>query len=137
MRPGYRNTAVPDPASYLLPYHSCFCLNGYFYGLNTDGMIRKIGDFLESWKYETEMTLKLFSLIQEHRFHEQPHPDVRTAARLGWHITHTIGEMLSHTGIKLEGYTEEQELYWTKKELIDAYTHFAKKCAEEIQRSWK
>lgn len=100
-------------------------------------MVRKIEDFLNSWKYETEATAKLFSMIDEHRFHEQIHPKVRSCARMAFHITQTIGEMMSHTGIHVEGYHEETDLYWSKQELIETYTRFAQSCAEQINKNWK
>ena len=99
-------------------------------------MYRQVNDFLAEWKYETESTLKLFSLIDEHRFHEQVHPNVRSCSRLAFHITHTIGEMMERTGLKIDGYHEEVDLFWTKKELIDAYRQWAESCAEQVKKNW-
>ena len=88
-------------------------------------MYRKLDDFYREWKYESETTLKLFELIDEHRFHEQVHPRVRSVSRLAFHITNTVGEMMHRTGISIEGYSEEDELYWTKTELVSAYRQFS------------
>lgn len=99
-------------------------------------MIRKLDDFCKEWQYESEMTLKLFALLDEHKFHEQVHPQVRTCARLAFHITNTIGEMMEHTGLKVEGYHEEDDIYWTKKELIEAYTQFSGSLLEQVKKSW-
>lgn len=100
-------------------------------------MIRKLDDFLSEWKYESESTLKLFALIDEHRFHEQVHPNVRSCARLAFHITQTIGEMLERTGLHIEGYHEETDIYWSKHELINAYKQFSESCAAQLKKSWK
>lgn len=99
-------------------------------------MIRKLDDFYNEWQYESEMTLKLFSLIDEHKFHEQVHPQVRSVSRLAFHITNTVGEMMEHTGLKIEGYHEEDDLYWTKKELVNAYKQFSDSLIDQIKKTW-
>jgi uncharacterized damage-inducible protein DinB len=99
-------------------------------------MYRKLDDFLQDWQYESETTLKLFRLIDEHKFHEQVHPRVRSLSRLAFHITHTVGEMMEHTGLKIEGFNPEEDLYWTPKELIEAYTRFSTSLVTELRRNW-
>lgn len=99
-------------------------------------MYRQLDDFIREWEYESESTLKLFNLIEEHHFHEQVHPQVRSLSRLGFHITNTIGEMMHRTGLKIEGYSEEDDLYWTKKELIEAYTQFSNSLLDQVKKTW-
>lgn len=99
-------------------------------------MVRKIEDFLKEWKYESESTLKIFALIDDKHFHEQIHPKVRSCSRQAFHITQAIGEMLGHTGIKIDGYSEETDLYWNKQELISTYKQFSESCAEQISKTW-
>ena len=99
-------------------------------------MYRKLDDFYREWKYESETTLKLFELIDEHRFHEQVHPRVRSVSRLAFHITNTVGEMMHRTGISIEGYSEEDELYWTKTELVSAYRQFSASLVDQLKKSW-
>lgn len=99
-------------------------------------MYVRLEDFLREWKYESDSTLKLFSLIDNHGFHEQVHPRVRSVARLAFHITNTIGEMMSRTGLSIEGYHEEDDLYWTKEELIAAYKQFSDSLLEQLKKSW-
>lgn len=99
-------------------------------------MYRKLEDFIREWQYESESTLKLFELIEDHHFHEQVHPRVRSVARLAFHITHTIGEMMERTGLKIDGYSEEDDLYWTKKELIEAYNRFSNSLLDQVKKNW-
>lgn len=99
-------------------------------------MIRKLEDFYQEWAYESASTLKLFSLIDEKRFHEQVHPRVRPLSRLAFHITYTIGEMMGHTGLQIDGFHETDDVYWTKQELIDAYTRFSEALVAELKKNW-
>jgi uncharacterized damage-inducible protein DinB len=100
-------------------------------------MIRQLEDFYKEWAYESESTLKLFALIDEKRFHEQAHDRVRSISRLACHITETIGEMMNHTGLAIDGYSHETDLYWTKHELIDAYKRFSDSLIEQLKKNWK
>lgn len=99
-------------------------------------MYTRLDDFLRDWKYESETTLKLFSLIDPHKFHEQVHPQVRSLSRLAFHITHTVGEMMSRTGLTVDGFTEEADLYWTKEELLSAYKQFSGSLLDQLKKSW-
>lgn len=99
-------------------------------------MIRNLEDFYKEWAYESESTLKIFALIDEKKFHEQIHPRVRSLSRLAFHITNTIGEMMEHTGIHVDGFSSEDDLYWTKKELIDAYKRFSDSLVVQLKKNW-
>lgn len=100
-------------------------------------MIRQLDDFYKEWAYESESTLKLFALIDEKKFHEQPHARVRSLSRLAFHITHTVGEMMERTGLKIDGFSEEDDLYWSKQELIDTYKRFSDSLVDQLKKNWK
>ncbi len=99
-------------------------------------MIRTLEDFYKEWAYESNSTLKLFALIDDKKFHEQIHPRVRSLSRLAFHITHTVGEMMERTGIKVDGFSEEDDLYWSKKELIAAYQQFSASLVDQLKKTW-
>lgn len=99
-------------------------------------MYTSLQDFYKEWAYESESTLKLFELIDEHKFHEQIHPRVRSVSRLAFHITNTIGEMLHRTGIHVDGYSEDDDLYWTKTELVAAYKQFSGSLIDQMKKTW-
>jgi len=99
-------------------------------------MITSLEDFYKEWAYESEATLKLFALIDDKRFHEQIHPRVRPLSRLAFHITNTIGEMMERTGIHVEGYSADDDLYWSKSELIQAYKLFSDSLVDQLKKSW-
>lgn len=99
-------------------------------------MIRTLEDFYKEWAYESESTLKLFALIDEKKFHQQIHPRVRALSRLAFHITYTIGEMMAHTGIHVEDFTEDEDLYWTKSELIARYKQYSDSLVDQLKKNW-
>lgn len=99
-------------------------------------MIRKLEDFYSEWAYESESTLKLFALIDEKHFHEQIHPKVRALSRLAFHITNTVGEMMEHTGIHVDGFEADEDVYWTKQELIDKYKQYSSSLVEQLKKNW-
>lgn len=85
-------------------------------------MYRKTEDFIKDWKYESEATLKVLANITDAVLNRSINDDVRTMARLAWHITGSISEMMNRAGLSVEGPAEHSEPPTTIKEIIDAYT---------------
>ncbi|MFN8711388.1 MAG: DinB family protein [Bacteroidota bacterium] len=99
-------------------------------------MFRTIADFEAIWNDEREATLRIFRLLSEKNFHQKPHDNVRDAATLAGHITHTIGEMLARTGITVDGYHEEADAPWTVADLIADYEKQSTSALQQIKSHW-
>ena len=99
-------------------------------------MIRKIEDFLSDWKYESESTLKLFSLISNEALHKKNHEHVRSMAFLTWHLTITISEMLNKAGLPVSGPDEHSKPPATIEEIIAAYKHSSASLVEILPKQW-
>jgi len=99
-------------------------------------MYSKIDEFLSDWQYETECTLKYFSLISDKDVHKKYHPQVRSMGRLAWHLTETISEMLNRTGLKVHGPGEDDLIPWTMSKMIDSYKASAASAAEQVKANW-
>ncbi len=99
-------------------------------------MVRSIADFLTEWKYESESTLNLFKNLKDESLTKSVHEDVRTLGFLAWHIIHTLQEMPSKVGIKVD--IKEQQNYSGEsvKELCETYEKASKQVAEQIQKNW-
>jgi uncharacterized damage-inducible protein DinB len=69
-------------------------------------MIRTINDFELFWSREIESTQKLFKHMTDRSLSTAVDPEGRTLGRLAWHITLTIPEMMSRTGLQLVGPAE-------------------------------
>lgn len=89
-------------------------------------MIRKIDDFIHDWKYESESTLKLFAALTDESLNKTSMGEVRKIGRLAWHITFTLHEMMSRTGLNIPAIDEAnvpdsaKEIHDTYKKLSDA-----------------
>ena len=66
-------------------------------------MYTQVSEFLRQWKYESEGTLKLFGLMSDEMLDKKMHERIRSAGFLGWHITHTVKEIMEKAGLKSEG----------------------------------
>src|SRR4051812_4738448 len=99
-------------------------------------MYRKIEDFISDWGYESESTLKVFRNISNDALNKKDHENVRSIAVLSWHITITLREMMSKTGLTIAGPEEHSKSPATIQEVIAAYETSAGSVAKEVQKSW-
>ncbi len=99
-------------------------------------MYRKIEDFITDWKYENQSTLKLFATIPDNILNQKNHENVRSMARLTWHITITISEMLNKAGLAVSGPDEHSEPPSTIAEIISAYEKSAKSLIDQLNKDW-
>lgn len=82
-------------------------------------MYRVVNDFLEDWKFESQATLKVFQNITDDSLNKVVVPDGRSIKDIAWHITITIGEMLSKTGMKVSNFNENSSAPDTIDEILD------------------
>ncbi len=98
-------------------------------------MYRKISDFADTWKYESESTIKLLNGLTDASLDQKIYPEGRTLARLSWHITETIGEMLNRTGLHVE--EPETSGHLRNAALIaEVYGRVAQQGLAAVQENW-
>ncbi|MDX2129911.1 MAG: DinB family protein [Chloroherpetonaceae bacterium] len=77
---------------------------------------------------ESKMTERVLSVLKDTVLPVQISNNTRPIGQLAWHIVYTVGEMLSKTGLKVEGYTEtlpsEIPVGTTVSELLTLYKQF-------------
>jgi len=100
-------------------------------------MYRVVTDFLEDWKYESEATLKVFNNITDNFLNKVIVQDGRSIKDIAWHITITIGEMLSKTGMIIENFHEDAAAPDKISLIISEYERLSKKAEEFINANWK
>ncbi|MEW6196377.1 MAG: DinB family protein [Bacteroidota bacterium] len=99
-------------------------------------MYRVINDFLEDWKYESESTIKLFNNITEEKKEQKVTPDGRSLSYLAWHITNSIPDMMTKTGLDF-GRLDEQEREPEKFEnIISTFQKNSDTLYEQIKNKW-
>ena len=84
-------------------------------------MISHIKDFEILWMQEFDKTQKVFKHIPDRALSQAVDAAGRNLGRLAWHITTTIPEMMSQTGLKVAGPHPEQPVPQSMSEIRRAY----------------
>ena len=99
-------------------------------------MISTINDFEHLWSSELEATQKLFKHLNDRSLSQAVNPEGRTLARLAWHITTTIPEMVSRAGLKTKGPGKDDPIPATAKLIAKAYSEAAISLLEQVKANW-
>jgi uncharacterized damage-inducible protein DinB len=100
-------------------------------------MFRTIDDFLGSWAYETEATVKVFTHLTDSSLAQQVTPEGRSLGRLAWHIVQTLPEMGGKTGLGIDGPGEEEPVPTRAEEILQAFEASAGSLAAAVQDQWQ
>ena len=100
-------------------------------------MFRKVEDFLGSWTYETEATLKVFEKLTDESLGQKVHEGGRTLGRIAWHIIQTLPEMGGQTGLAIQGPGETDPIPPTASEITARFKETAESLQNAIQSSWE
>jgi uncharacterized damage-inducible protein DinB len=65
-------------------------------------MFNRLEDFRNSWKEETQDTLKVLTALSDQALDQAVAPDYRDLRRLGWHLVESIG-LARQIGLPVEG----------------------------------
>ena len=99
-------------------------------------MYRKLEDFINDWTIESESTLKVFNNLTDESLTKKVDDNVRTAGRLAWHITTSIGEMAHRTGLTFKTVDSNSSIPATAKEIVDAYKEASENLLAAIKSNW-
>lgn len=99
-------------------------------------MFRTIEDFLTFWSAEKESTLKIFQALTEKSLTQKVYSEGRTIARLAWHITGTIGEMIQQAGLQCPLPTANDPQPSSLASIIEIYVNSANAIADAVKAQW-
>jgi uncharacterized damage-inducible protein DinB len=99
-------------------------------------MFRTIKDFEMLWSRELESTQKLFKHLTDRSLSTAVDPEGRTLARLAWHVTLTIPEMMTRTGLALHGPGVDDPIPGSAKEILRNYSEAAISLLEQVTTLW-
>jgi uncharacterized damage-inducible protein DinB len=99
-------------------------------------MFRSVSDFVNVWSRELEGTQKILKHLNDRSLPQAVNAEGRTLARLAWHITTTIPEMMGRTGLKLAGPGPDDPIPPTAREIFKAYSDCAISLLEQVQSQW-
>ncbi|MFA7229507.1 MAG: DinB family protein [Melioribacteraceae bacterium] len=99
-------------------------------------MVKSINDFLTTWKYESEATLKVFKNLTDASLNQKVAEDGRSLGFIAWHITMTIPEMLSKTGLPFQ-FKENTDAPASAQTILSEYERLSGTVTELISKEWK
>ena len=98
-------------------------------------MFTTIDDFLKSWKYESDSTLKVFRNLTDASLAQRVTPDGRTLGFLAWHITASMPEMLGSARVPFQ-VTVDKTAPSSVAAIAEAYEKCARAVAEAVPAAW-
>lgn len=96
----------------------------------------KIEEFAATWAYESDGTQKCLDRLTDASLGHAVDADGRTIARLAWHITQSIPEMMGRTGLTVTGPAEHDPPPRHAAEIAAAYRTAAASLIDEIRARW-
>jgi uncharacterized damage-inducible protein DinB len=96
-------------------------------------MYYKIEDFMSDWEYESGATTKIFSALTDESLNTKVSETGRTLSYIAWHITISIGEMMSKTGMEVDAPAEDSLPPETSEEIKMEYVKAASSLKEKIK----
>lgn len=99
-------------------------------------MFRKLEDFYRVWTYESDSTLKMFNAIPAEQFKNTSSENIRSIARLSWHITESIAEMFNHAGLPIEGIADASKENNDIEKLKSEYKKSSNSLIEQLKKHW-
>ncbi|MBX3009641.1 MAG: hypothetical protein KF816_16580 [Melioribacteraceae bacterium] len=99
-------------------------------------MFRTLNDFYEGWKYESEATLKVLSFLTDQSLTQKVTEGGRSLGFIAWHITKTIGEMMSKTGLAFPDFNEEASVPARAISIKEEYEKLSNLMIEQIKEKW-
>ncbi len=100
------------------------------------GLVKSIGDFSAAWKYESESTLKVFANLTNESLNQKVTEDGRSLGFLAWHITQTIGEMMSKAGLSFENFEENAAMPAGAGQIVSEYEKLSTKMSSQVEKNW-
>jgi uncharacterized damage-inducible protein DinB len=99
-------------------------------------MFRSLNDFYTVWNDESAVTQKVLAALTDASLSQAVSNDHRTLGRMAWHIAQTVPEMMTRTGLTVEGAEEHAPVPKAAKEIADAYARSAVSLPAQIRAKW-
>lgn len=99
-------------------------------------MFVSIQDFVQAWKHEAEGTQRILDALTDESLSQAVTPQDRTLGRMAWHMTTSIHEMLSRTGLQFDAPEHDAPVPATAKEIADGYRQASEGLLKAIEAQW-
>lgn len=99
-------------------------------------MFTTIDDFLKSWKYESDATLKVFGNLTDASLAQRVDPAGRTLGFLAWHITTAMPEIFRQAGVPFPVTADDAAAPSSVAAISEVYEKCAQAVAEAVPAAW-
>jgi uncharacterized damage-inducible protein DinB len=99
-------------------------------------MINTIKEFETLWTEEIDRTQKVLDQLTDQSLAQAIEPGGRTLGRLAWHITLTVPEMMSRTGLAFSIKGDETPVPASAEGIRGTYSRLAKELLSQVKTRW-
>ena len=99
-------------------------------------MYHTLDDFLQDWVFESESTLHLFKNLTDGSLKFKPNDNVRSAGRLAWHITLSMSEMISRTGLSIGTIDRNEPVPEQAERIYLTYADLSAALTAAVRQQW-
>jgi len=100
-------------------------------------MYSNLPDFFNDWQEESQLTLSVFTKIDEAAKSVKIKDNLRSLDRLAWHITQTLTEMPFRAGILESDVLENEPVPESIKKISEIYQYQSNILAETLKANWQ
>lgn len=99
-------------------------------------MFRKVEDFLEAYKRDSESTLKILNALTDESLTQSVAEGHRLLGGVAWHIAMTIPEMMPRAGLSIEGFDVNAMPPKSAAEIAAAYQRGVEALLKAVEAHW-
>lgn len=100
-------------------------------------MYCNLQDFLKDWQTESQLTLNVFSKIEDQKKSKKINDNLRSLERLAWHITQTLTEMLFRAGLFESDNLEKVPVPESIKQNMKIYSSYSLELTGLVKDKWE
>ncbi|MCK6479823.1 MAG: hypothetical protein HUU06_12950 [Planctomycetaceae bacterium] len=94
-----------------------------------------VKEFVADWRDESAKTALVMAALTDASLERRVGPEDRTLGRIAWHVVHTVGEMMSRTGLPVEVLPEKVPA--SAAAIAAAQRKAAEGLATAVEGAWK
>jgi uncharacterized damage-inducible protein DinB len=99
-------------------------------------MFRTVEDFLNGWAYEVDGTQKILNALTDESLAQHVNDEHRSLARMAWHITTVVAQMMRQTGLAVDGPAADAPIPTSAKAIAEAYAATAASLTGAVKANW-
>lgn len=98
-------------------------------------MFRTIADFTQTWKGESENTLKVLKALNDASLSQKVSPEGRSLGKIAWHIIQSVPEMLATAKLPVT-YSAEAPQPEVAVDYVTAWQQWSQGALAAVQENW-